>query len=227
MTANIIVRSRLRPLVGPAITTAIMLAILLALGVWQLERREWKLGLLAQIDRAEASPPVPLSAQPRPFTTVSVAGSFRQDLHALYGTDVRLNKLGSYLIEPLDRPGQETVLVNRGWVPEGTLGDAPAPGPVTGYVRFPVPPGAFTPADDTAALHFYTLDPAKIGAALGLTHVASFTLVQLGSGEGFPTAASALPRPPNDHLNYALTWFGLAGTLVVVFTAYARKVIRA
>ena len=225
-TFDTVARSRLRGLLVPALVAAVMLALLIALGMWQLQRRVWKLGILAQIDAAEVAPPAPLGDHPLPFTKVSVAGTLRTDVHALYGVDVRADKQGAQLIEPLERPGQDTILVDRGWVPEGQEGVAAQPGPVAGYVRLPDKPGTFSPDDDLAARHFYTLDPVKIGAALGLAHVAPFTLVQLGSGDGLPETATALPRPPNDHLNYALTWFGLAFSLVVVFGFAARKVLR-
>ncbi len=230
--ASIPVRqSRFRALLAPAATTAVMLAMLVALGVWQLHRLQWKTGLLAEIDRAEASAPVPLPAHPLPFTKVSATGHLRGDLSAFYSVDVRDvpggTAIGAQLIQPLERPGQDPVLVDRGWVREGqNVGAADGDVTVTGYIRDPAVPGMFSPADDVATRHFYTLDPARIGAALGLPQVAPFTLVALGNG-GVPEPASALPRPPNDHLNYALTWFGLAVSLLVVFGAYVRKVFRA
>ncbi len=69
-----------RRLVIPTLITAVMLAILVGLGVWQLQRLQWKLGLLAAIDHAEASPPVPLTGSPAQFTKVSVQGVLRNDL---------------------------------------------------------------------------------------------------------------------------------------------------
>lgn len=213
-------------LLVPALASAAMFVVLIALGVWQLHRREWKLAILADIDTAEASPPAPLGPNPRPYTRIVVNGTLRPGPVALYSLDIRLNRQGAQLIQPLERPGQETVLVDRGWVPEGTGPYPQPPGPIVGYVRLPVEPGSFTPADDVPGLHFYNLDPAKIGAALGIAHVAPFVVVALGDGEGLPQAATELPRPPNDHLNYALTWFGLAFSLVVVFAAAARKVLR-
>ena len=134
--------------------------------------------------------------------------------------------IGAQLIQPLERPGQEPVLIDRGWIREGQTDIPGGDVTVVGYVRDAATPGAFSPADDVPGLHFYTLDPAKIGAALGLPHVAPFTLIAMGDG-GMPEPVSALPRPPNDHLNYALTWFGLAASLVAVFGAYVRKVLRA
>ena len=218
-----------RALMVPSIATAAMLAILIGLGVWQLQRLQWKLGLLAEIDRAEAAPPVPLPDHPLPFTKVTVSGHFRDDLHALYGADVRDvpggTAMGAQLIEPLERPGQDPILVVRGWVPDGQLGRAGGDGAVVGYIRPADKPGLFSLADDPAAHRFYTLDPAKIGAALGLARTAPFTLVAMGAS-GTPAPATTLPRPPNDHLNYALTWFALALSLLIVFVAYARKVLR-
>ena len=223
-------RSRLRSLVGPFAMTAAMLAILVALGVWQLHRRDWKLALLADIDRAEASAPVPLPDHPLPFTKVSVTGHLRADLSALYGVDVRSvpggTAIGAQLLQPLERPGQVPVLVDRGWIQEGHTDAQNGEVTVVGYVREPSTPSWFSPSDDTAARHFYTLDPAVIGSALGLPRVAPFTLVAMGEG-GTPEPAGALPRPPNDHLNYAITWFGLALTLMIVFGAYVRKTLRA
>ncbi len=223
---------RLRALLGPAAVTLAMLAVLVALGMWQLHRRSWKLAILADIDRAEASPAISLPPHPLPFTKVSVTGRLRDDVHALYGVEVREGPrgpaLGAQLIEPLERPDGDPVLVQRGWVPDGSLGAAGGPATVTGYVRTPDAPGAFSPADDLASRHFFTLDPAKIGDSLGLPHVAPFVLVALGSdaGDASPAPATALPRPANDHLNYALTWFGLALSLLAVFGAYARKALR-
>lgn len=218
-------------LLGPGIMAAVMFALLIGLGFWQLQRRDWKLGLLAQIDQAEASPAIPLPADPLQFTKVRVEGRLRPDLQAFYGSDVRDLPngpvIGAYLIEPMDRPGQDPVLVNLGWVPTGmTL--APGESSIEGYVRRPDAPGPFSAADDAAKRRFFTLDPAPIAAALGLPRAAPFTLVALGtvSPGVYPQPATTLPRPPNDHLNYALTWFGLALSLLAVFTVYARKVLR-
>ena len=65
----------------PTVVTAVMFATLLGLGTWQLERRQWKLAILAEIDRAEQSAPVPLPARPLPFTKVVVTGTLRTDVH--------------------------------------------------------------------------------------------------------------------------------------------------
>lgn len=211
-----------------------MFLILLALGTWQVQRLHWKEQILAAIDRAEQAPPVPLPAQPTPFMKVEVSGRLRADLSALYSVEVRPTPegplLGAQLLEPLERSGAPAVLVDRGWVPLKRSGPLAAPvGTVTiqGFVRPAAKPNWFAPADDLVSRHFYTLDPANIGAALGLGRVAPFTLVALGPPppELYPEPAKQLPRPPNNHLSYAITWYGLAAALLVIFVSWARQAL--
>jgi surfeit locus 1 family protein len=124
------------------------------------------------------------------------------------------------------------VLVDRGWVPlKRTAPVAMPEGTVTiaGYVHPADRPGWFSAQDDVAGRHFYTLDPAAIGAALGLGRVAPFILIALGppptpdTAITVPIPAEHLPQPPNNHLQYAITWYGLAVALLVIFTIWARK----
>ena len=82
-------RASLRRMFWPTCGVLVMGLILLALGTWQVHRLHWKEAILAQIARAEAAPPVPLTGTPGPFTKVSVTGQLRNDLSASYGADVR------------------------------------------------------------------------------------------------------------------------------------------
>lgn len=216
-----------------------MLVILVGLGIWQVQRLAWKEGILAQIDHAETSAPVPLAAgaddtMPTPYTKVSVTGRFREDLSALYGDQVRQTpdgaRMGAQLIVPLIRKDAPPLLVDRGWVPLSRAKPIGMPsGEVTvdGYIHPPDRPGPFSAHDDVAMRRFFTLNPAAIGAAIGLK-VAPFTLVALGPrpADLFPDPARHLPRPPNNHLSYAITWFGLAIALAVIFTGWAAKALR-
>jgi surfeit locus 1 family protein len=216
--------------------TSVALAILIALGVWQLQRREWKLGILAAIDRAESGPAVALGADPAAFAKVFVTGTLLP-ARALYGIEVRDQlggqpREGAQLVGVVRRPGAPDVVVDLGWVPI----DDGAPDPlraveparvvtVTGYVRAPEHPNWLSARDDPGARRFYALDPAAIGAALGVADVAPFTLVALGkpAWPGGPVPAEALPRPPNNHLQYAFTWFSLGATLVWVFGSWVKR----
>lgn len=222
-------------LLGPGMMALLMLALLLGLGTWQVHRLHWKEGILAQIARAEATPPIELPESPAPYTKVKATGTLRDDLSATYGAEVRDTRrgpqLGTQLIVPLERPGKLPVLVDRGWVPE--MRNAPIEQPegrvtVQGFIRPPSHPGLFSATDDTAGRQFFTLDPVKISAALGLGKVAPFTLIEMGDAPPghWPAPAQHLPRPPNNHLSYAITWYGLAFALVVMFFLWARKALK-
>jgi surfeit locus 1 family protein len=219
----------MRKLALPVASTLVMLAILISLGVWQLHRLAWKTELLAHIDAAEHLPAIPMPDAPAPFQKVRLEGSFRPDLEALYAFELRGEMPGAHLIVPLERAGQPAVLVDLGFVPDAMKRPiAVSASSVDGFVRPAEQAGTFSGTDSPGELHFYTLDPAKIGAALGLARVAPYTLVALGPpvpGQ-FPDPAHAMPRPTNDHLHYALTWFGFALTLLVIFGLYARKALR-
>ena len=228
-------RSASARLVGPAASALVMFAVLIGLGTWQLARLHWKQGVLQAIATAETSPPVRLPAHPAQFQKVAVAGVLQSARALIYGAEVQDTpagpRMGGQLIQPLLRRDGPPILIDRGWVPDGLNVPAATPSgtvEVAGYVRSPDRPGLFSPHDDPPGGRVYTLDPVVMAAALGLHEVASFTLVELGravSGS-YPMPATALPRPPNDHLSYAITWFGLAAVLVVVFGVWARKTVR-
>ena len=229
-----VARSRLRQLLWPGVMTAAMLAVLLGLGTWQVERLHWKQDVLSQIARAEAAPAVPLPMDPESYTKVKVTGRLRDDLSASYGAEVRDTpagtQLGTQLVVPLERDGGSAILVDRGWVPDRRprpLAQAEGDGTIEGYVRPSDTPGMFSATDSPATRRFYTLDARGIGKAVGLDRVAPFILVALGPPppERYPDPARHLPRPPNNHLSYAITWYGLAIALVVIFVLWARKVL--
>jgi surfeit locus 1 family protein len=215
--------------VSAAIVTFIAMAMLIALGIWQVQRLHWKQAMLADIDRAEASAAAPLVGVPPRFAKVVAEGVLRPQV-ALYGAFVRSAadgnaRMGADRMQVLDRPAGP-VLVDLGWVPtEGGIPPvASGPARITGYARMPERRHWYSPDDSSGARLFYTLDPRAIGAALGAPAVAPFTLVALGKATDTPPIpATELPRPPNNHLQYALTWFGLAAALAGVFAVWVVK----
>jgi surfeit locus 1 family protein len=212
-----------------------MLTVLLGLGTWQLYRLAWKEGILAEIASAEAAQPTPLGFAPKPFAKVSVTGRLLFDHAAQFGAEVRDTStgptMGFYQIVPLERDGASTILVNRGWVPQqrqAALAEPSGLVTVTGYVRSAETHHWFSPADNMPERQFYTLDPAIIGAAVGIPNPAPLTLVAMGPARpgSYPVPAQHLPRPPNNHLSYAITWYGLALALVIIFAIWFRKALR-
>ena len=232
-----------RRLLAPAAMTLAMMAVLLGLGTWQVQRLLWKQTLLAQIERAESAPPtplpVPLRVNPPPFAKVSATGTFLPDKTALYGAEVRSTAtgtaMGARMIVPLRQSDGKILLVDRGWAPLTRTGPIDMPmgiATIAGYVRFADSRGWFSARDDIAGHRFYTLDPVAIGAAIGEQDVPPFVLVVLAVGgdsppDRWPDPARHLPRPANNHLVYAITWYGLAVALLTIFFVWARKGTRA
>lgn len=218
-----------RRLLLPSLMTLAAFVVLLGLGTWQVERLGWKTDLLARFDAMEAAPAIPIPAVPDAYTKVAATGRLDHGRQALVGLELHGNTLGAHLVTPLLRDGAPPILVDRGWVP--TERSAPIAQPegevtVTGWVRPPETAGWFSAADDIPARRFYTYDPAVIGGALGLPAVAPFTLVALADGaEGtyLPRPARTLPRPANNHLGYAVTWYGLAAGLLGVYLVWLRR----
>lgn len=224
---------RRRRLLAPALAALPVFAALCALGTWQVNRLHWKNDVLARIEAAESAPPRPLRGAEgaEPFAKVVAEGRFDHAREALLGVEVRGTALGGHLLTPLLRPGgQAPLLVDRGWVPLER--SAPLDRPegevaVTGYIRGTDRRDWLSPTDDAPGRRFYVFDPAAIGAALGLpAEPEPFGLVALavpGAGRTFPEAARGIPRPNNPHLGYAITWYGLAASLVAVFAAFALR----
>ncbi|MBV9653347.1 MAG: SURF1 family protein [Acetobacteraceae bacterium] len=218
---------------GPALMTAALVALAIALGIWQVRRLAWKEDILRQIEAGERGAPAPLGPEPAPFAKVTATGTYRPGVRAIYGADVRETpsgpQMGGQLLMLLDRPGAPSLLVDRGWVatshprpfdtPEGPVA-------VSGFVRTADRPGLFSAKDDVAGRQFFTLDPQAIATDLGAGAVAPFTLVALGPATAYPQPAQHLPRPPNNHLSYAITWFGLASSLLVIFALWLRRTLR-
>lgn len=233
-----------RALLGPAVATAVLFALLMSLGVWQVRRLGEKEALIARVEaRAHVAPsPVPprdrwagLVPADYEFSHVSARGRYLPGRDALifmkppegFGLEP-----GYLILTPLALASGGEVLVERGFAPlskiEDEAGRAPPAGEVeiVGLMRAPQSRNAFTPADTPQRRIWYTRDPAAMAAALGLSEAASFTIaLEAPSSAGpnhYPRLVPVAPEFPNNHFTYALTWFSLAAALLVVFGIFAR-----
>lgn len=194
-----------------------------ALGVWQVERRAWKLDLIARVESRIHAAPVPLPAWPgvdakaEEYRRVTVTGEFLHDRATLVQA-LTEQGAGYWVITPMRSP-RGIVLINRGFVPDrNTLNGRDALGPygevsVTGLLRVSEPGGGFLRANDPAAGRWYSRDVPAIAHAQKLGPVAPF-FVDAGAGPHpgpYPLGGLTVVRFNNNHLVYALTWFALAG----------------
>ncbi len=238
-------RGRWRGLVLPAAITLVGLAILIGLGSWQIERKAWKEGLLGAIaDRAHEAPGaiVPQAMWPTwdaasdEFRRVQLSGVFLHDreipVHGL-AEDRRGDGLqGYYVFTPLRLAEGATVMINRGFVPTDlrdprrrTDGQAEGRVEVTGLVRAPERRGAFVPENDPAKAEWFVRDLGQMAEAARLEHAAPFYVDADAAPNpgGWPRGGQTQLTLPNNHLGYAITWFGLAAALAGVFAVYAAK----
>lgn len=239
-------RRRFRPSLGASVVTLLGLAVTIGLGTWQMERLQWKQDLIARIDRQMAEPPVPLPANigdpvAWEFRPVTLAGHFLNDKDMLLIARPHQGQVGYEVLTPFERAdGTGTVLVNRGFVPmdrrdPATRIAARVEGETNlkGIVRVPQPPGFFQPGNGTPApgSAWMRADPPAMAAVAALSNVAPVVVEMLpGQGGGLPGAsrgslAGIEPRVelPNNHLQYALTWYGLAVTLAGIYVLSQRK----
>ncbi|MBB3950194.1 surfeit locus 1 family protein [Aureimonas jatrophae] len=214
----------------------VLVAVLTALGLWQVERRAWKLDLIARVEaRVEAEPAAPPSPEAwstsspaeAEYRNVRLEGRFESVRPALVQA-VTERGGGDWVLAPFRTREGFAVLVNRGFVPVGTSAEAIAPPPegdttVTGLLRLTEPEGGFLQSNDPAADRWYSRDVAAIGASRGVSGLAPYFVDARTGAEGVPSGSAAV-RPvggltvlrfPNNHLVYALTWFGMAALALV------------
>jgi cytochrome oxidase assembly protein ShyY1 len=238
-----------RGIAGLGIFTLLVLALLVGLGVWQLQRRVEKHALIAQLTERLAAAPgaLPLQSQwhaltpgTDEFRRVRFTASYEARPDAMVyssGSAVRtdISGPGTWAFLPAHLPDGSTVVINAGFV-QNTMQDRSQedramirlitgqPVTLTGYIRFPESAGTLTPQENLAKRLWFTRDHLVMAKALGWGEVAPF-YIDLES----PVPESDIPKPgpldvhlKDDHLQYAITWFGLAGAVLIAFGAWWR-----
>jgi surfeit locus 1 family protein len=239
-----LLRLRQAGLYWPTAISTLAALLLVGLGTWQLERKQWKEALIAAIAARAGAPPVPVAeAQARAargediaYLHVSASGRF---LHAAerYFYAPGPSGLGWHVYTPLALTAQRFLWVNRGFVPDArrapqTRRDGLLEGEVAvhGLVRVPARRGLFQPDNDPGANIWYWPDIPAMSASAGL---AGTSVPFVVDADRWPEAPGGLPRGgvtplslPNRHLEYAITWYALALTLVIVYVAFVAARLR-
>ncbi len=218
------------------ITVLIALAILISLGTWQVERLHWKEGLLADIAERRAAAPVPLAdietmaAQGGDieYRTVTATGRYINNKERHFFATWR-GQTGYYIYTPLQLADGRYILVNRGFVPYENKepemrmqGQLTGEQTVTGLARAKLPgkPSSLVPDNDVAKNIFYWKDLDVMASSVDLdkADVLPFFVDadSTPNPAGFPIGGVTQVDLPNDHLQYAFTWYGLAAALVGV-----------
>jgi surfeit locus 1 family protein len=213
----------------------VALAILIGLGVWQLSRRAEKGAFLDRLRIEAQTIPRAGWTDAGDLARLRVTGSFVPDKNAFVRVTMAPLGLALYVITPFRLDDGRVILVNRGAVKANADGGpravaAPPSGSVTltGFRRTPERRWNFSAGDEPGKLIFAVRDPALIARALGVP-ADEGAMLELERAPGAaadpaqPLATDAeelIARIPDNHLNYALTWFGLALTLIGVMAAF-------
>lgn len=232
-------------LVFPTLLTVVGTVILCGLGMWQIERMGEKHAYIERLTLQAAGAPaamppstdwVKLDPATLDLTHIAAKGAYIGDSVAGVRTTIaagppgsrQLSGFGRWIFQGFRLEDGGTILVNRGFVPEARasqIGPLSGPATVSGFLRAAEKRNAFTPDDLPGRREFFTRDPAGIAAALGLPP-APFYLEEQREGDGMTPPAGVdvgelIDRIPDNHLSYALTWFGLAATLIGVFSVFS------
>ena len=238
--------SKARRLLWPTVAAALAFLLLIGLGFWQLRRLAWKEALISRIETRAHNLPMELpprdawsslSPSDYDFNHVRLTGRFNFAHEALIYSPAPKDfgvEPGYLVITPFLLTSGGVVLVNRGFIPQSyEKGDARKHAPqgditLAGVMRAPQSRNYFTPADDPEHGLWFTSDPEKMAKSFGLSEAAPFTVV-LDSDDPRPSLSDGRPHPftsdldlANNHFSYAMTWFGLAAALVLMFVLYAR-----
>lgn len=233
-----------RPGVGLLVAIGIALVILLSLGTWQVSRLQWKQDLLAEIEARRQAPPATraevetaiAAGTDIDYLPATVSGTFdHADEQYFFATDE--GAVGYHVYTPLTLADGRVVFVNRGFVPDALKdparraeGQAAGPVTITGLARarLAAKPSWVVPDNEPAKKLYFWKDLDAMAAEAG---------IPTGRLVPFFVDADATPNPggwpkggvtqldlPNNHLSYAVTWYGLAAVLIVVSVlAFRRK----
>jgi len=234
-----LMRFYFRPLLVPTLWLIPLLAILIGLGTWQIQRLHWKLDLLAKIHAGLTSAPVPLhDALPSydadrisaaDYRRVQVRGLFENGQEMFFFTTGSDGEAVYHIVTPFLMRDGHTLLVDRGYIPMQMLdspawkaGDLNGQRTISGIIRKPAPPNWFTPPIDKAHRIVHTRDPQTLAKAFGVKNIYPMFLEADATPNpgGWPIGGVTVVDLPNNHLQYAITWFGLALGLLGVYLAY-------
>jgi len=212
-------------------TALAMFAVLIALGVWQVQRLGWKENLLAKIDSrmsmdAVTLPDVIDDPDEWEYRRVTVHGHFLKEHSFLIQPRTHNGKAGYHLVMPFDIQSGGIVYINRGWVSDETRDQVTSPAvdsDVTGVIQIPYK-GMFTPDNDPQNNYWYWPDLGAMGAVSGAVsdYPVIVTMPPAPAGHA-PAGYAVTANLRNNHKLYATFWFGMALIFSVVFIIYQKK----
>lgn len=240
-------------LIGPTLMTLLALPVLIGLGTWQWQRKVWKEDLIAKIEARSKGEAVAYARALELFESngeaeyqrVRVRGTFDHATERFLYAPAEQSQGWNVLTLMRPEGGAPPVFINRGWVPDRLRdpatragGQVAGPVEVTGMLRGPMLPGSFEAPSDPKANKWFWRDlegmrwapdkppAAEQRAAMRIEPYAPFSLdaeAEPANPGGWPKGGTTGINIPNRHLEYVLTWYGLAVTLLAIYFVFARQ----
>jgi surfeit locus 1 family protein len=230
---------KFRPTFWPTVFSIPAFLVLVGLGTWQVERLHWKERLIAERHAGVTAPPVALprdrdEARDLEFRRVRLGGQFLHEKELYLAATNDKGTVGKHVLTPLRLDDGRVVLVNRGFVPderkdparraEGQLGGTVE---VEGLLRLApeTKPHWFVPDNRPDRNFWFYVDLPAMARAAELDAVLPF-YVDAGDAPnpgGWPKGGTTRIELPNDHRQYAMTWYALAIALAVIYFLYHRR----
>ncbi len=229
---------KLRPLLWPTLFSLPVFLLCVGLGMWQMERREWKRDILDRIAVNQAAPAMTLDGllQGDPlrheYGKVRVAGTFLHDKEFFLAARSLKNKVGMHVVTPLRTDDGRIVLFDRGWIAseakdpvKRAAGQVAGRVELTGIVRRNQERRQFAPENAPDKNVWFHVDVPLMREMAGATPNPALDRFFLDADAtsnpgGAPVGGQTRLDIPNDHLQYAITWFLIALALVGVYLSY-------
>jgi len=228
-----------RPQFWPTVFTVPVALLCLGLGSWQVQRLFWKEGLIAEraaavAASAVAAPQSAAGASGLEFHHVTDEGVLLNDKEIFLGATSEAGRNGYQVLTPLRQPDGRIVFVNRGFIPaelkdraKRIAGEPSGPVRIEGLLRLPPKgrPNLFLPDNRPDLNYWFWVDLPAMAAADKLDRIAPFYIDADAAPNpgGWPKGGVTRLALPNNHLQYAITWFSLAVALIVIYVLFHRR----
>lgn len=235
---------KFKPTLIPTLFTIPALIVLLSLGTWQLQRMQWKIDRIAEVNYKSSKEAVDFPVVIDDFESLEyrrfkVKGEFLHDkeAHLFTGPRVHRGKSGYDILTPLKMSDGRIVIVDRGWVPTSLKNaekraDSLIQGvvEVEGMLHRGESKGRFTPDNNVEDNLWFWIDISALSSYVESPLQDLYIRVLKNEGgvanPVVPVAGEAVIKHKNDHLQYAITWYGLAIVLLVIYVLYHRKLVK-
>ena len=228
---------KFRPFLWLTIVTLPALLVLIGLGSWQLQRLQWKNDLIASFETRSAADAIAIPAanaklDDLEFSSLALDGVFQHGQETLLTGRTYEGNAGFHIITPFILENNEIIYINRGWVPKKYADKKTRKFSlleenvkVVGLVRLPQKKGYFVPENEPENGFWFTIIPEELNRHLNIIGENKFYIDELNIDEKLklPMPANGKVQVPNNHLQYAITWYSLALGLLIVYFAWHRQ----